>query len=73
MFSGPGEDPASKVRGVRFKYNMLVISHYGFTAVKEIKYSSQHCSDKTMGEKMALYCECCFSNCTKSWSTKLLS
>ena len=34
MFSGPGEDPASKVRGVRFKYNMLVNSHYGFTTVK---------------------------------------
>jgi len=32
-----------------------------------MKYTSQHCCDKTMDVKMALYHECCFLNCTKSW------
>jgi len=39
----------------------------------EMKYSSQHCCDKTMDDKMALYHECCFPNCTKLWWIKLLS
>ena len=42
-------------------------SHNGFATVRELKYASQHCSDKTMDDKMALYRECCFPNCTKSW------
>jgi len=25
-----------------------------------MKYTSQHCCDKTMGAKMSLYRECCF-------------
>jgi len=29
--------------------------------------TSQHGCDKAMGDKMALYRECCFRNCTKSW------
>jgi len=32
-----------------------------------MKYTSHHCSDKTIDEKMALYRECCFTNCTKLW------
>jgi len=31
-----------------------VKSHYEFTTVKDIKYTSQHCCDKTMDGKMAL-------------------
>jgi len=31
-----------------------------------LKYTSQHCCDKTMDDKMALHCESCFTNCTKS-------
>jgi len=30
-------------------------------------YTSQHCCDKTMDGKMALYRECCFPDCKKSW------
>jgi len=33
---------------------------FAFTAVIEMKYTSQHCCDKTMDGKMTLYCECCF-------------
>ena len=52
----------------------LVLQHlavkfrYGFTTIREMK-----CCDKTMDGKMALYRECCFPNCTKSWWKKLLS
>jgi len=37
-----------------------------------MRYTSQHCCDKTMDDKMALHRECCFPNCTKSWWMKLL-
>jgi len=46
--------------------------HYWFTAVREMKYTSQLCCDKTMDGKMALYHKCCFPNCAKSWWIKLL-
>ena len=36
-------------------------------------YTSQHCCDKTMDDKMALYLEFCFPNCKKSWWIKLHS
>jgi len=35
-------------------------SHYGFNTVRQMKYSSQHCCDKTMNGQIALYRECCF-------------
>jgi len=38
-----------------------------------MKYTSQNSFDKTVDGKMALYRECCFPNCTKSWWKKLLS
>jgi len=38
-----------------------------------MKHTSQHCCDKTTDDKSALYRECCFPHCTKSWWTKLLS
>jgi len=38
-----------------------------FITVKEMKYTSQHCCDKTMDGKMVFYRECCFPNRTKSW------
>jgi len=38
-----------------------------------MKHTSQHCCDKTMDVKLALYRECCFLNCTKSWWKKLVS
>jgi len=37
-----------------------------------MKYTSQHCCNKTMDGKMALYRECCFPNYTKSWWIKQL-
>jgi len=39
----------------------------------EVAYTSQHCYDKTLDGKTALYRECCFPNCTKSWWNKFLS
>ena len=38
-----------------------------------MKYASQHCCDKPMDGKMALYRECFFPNYTKPWWTKLFS
>jgi len=38
-----------------------------------MKYTPQHCCDKTIDGKMALYREGCFPNCAKSRWTKLLS
>jgi len=32
-----------------------------------MEYTLQHCCDKVMDGKMALYRECCFPDCTKSW------
>jgi len=32
-----------------------------------MKYTSQHCSDKTTDGKMALNRKCCFPNCARSW------
>ena len=61
----PGVDPASKVRGRGFQYYLEVKSHNSFTTVREMKHVSQHCCDKTMDDKMVLYRECCFPNCTK--------
>jgi len=37
-----------------------------------MRYTSQVC-DKTMNEKMALYRDGCFLNCTILWWKKLLS
>jgi len=34
-----------------------------------MKYTSQHCCDKTMDNKMALHRECCFSNYTNHGKT----
>jgi len=39
---------------------LLVKSHNGFATVREMMYTSQHCCDKTMVDRMALYRECCF-------------
>jgi len=54
-------DPVSKLRGGDF--SDIVKSHNGFAAVREMKNTSQHCCDKTMDGKMALYRECCFQDC----------
>ena len=56
-----GADPASKFRGG----DLVVKSHNSIVTVREMKYTSQSCSDKTMDDKMALYRECCFPDCTK--------
>jgi len=39
---------------------LLAKSHNGFATVREMMYTSQHCCDKTMVDRMALYRECCF-------------
>jgi len=47
-------DPASRVRGGIFQYYLVVEFDYGFTTVREMKYTSQHCCDKTLDGKLAL-------------------
>jgi len=49
------------------------MSHNDFATVREMKYTSQHCSDKTTNDKMAFNRECYFPNCAKSRWIKLLS
>jgi len=65
-------DPASKVRAGRVQKYLVVNSHNDLPTVREMKHTSQQCCDQTMDDKMALYRECCFPNCTKSWWIKLL-
>ena len=71
LVAGNRGDPASKYRGA-----ILVLfgvkTHNGFATVREMKYTSHHCCDKTMDNKMTLYRKCCFSNCKKSWWIKWL-
>ena len=62
----PGQIQPIRLRG-RFQQYLLVKPHYGFTTLGEMKYTSQHFCDKTVDDKIALYCECCFLNCTQSW------
>ena len=45
----------------------------GFTTVRAMKYASQYCCDKIIDDEMTIYHECCFPNCTKLWSIRLLS
>jgi len=49
-----------RLGGGRFQKHLVVKSHYEFIAVREMNYTSQHCCDKTRGDKMVLYRECCF-------------
>ena len=59
-----GADPASKFRGGEAISVIFGIqAPYGFTTVREMKYTSQHCCGKTMDDRTALYRECCFPNC----------
>ena len=67
--STAGADPASKFRVVRaisviFGIQVSSRVHY---CIREMKYTSQDCCDKTMDGQIALYHECCFPNCRKSW------
>jgi len=57
-----GADSASKFTGG---------SQNNFTAIREIKYTSQNCRDKTVDNRIALYRECCFPNGTKSMVNKV--
>jgi len=68
-----GADKAIKVRVGDFNNIWLVKSHYCVITVREMKCTSHQCCGKTMDGKMALNCEFCFPNCTKSWRIKLLS
>jgi len=43
---------------------LLVKSQHWFTIIREMKYNSQHCCNKTMDSKMGLNHECCFLICT---------
>jgi len=61
-----GQIQPMSLRG-RLQLYLLATSHYGFTTLREMKCTSQHFCDKTMDDKMALYCKCCFRNCTQSW------
>jgi len=71
-FFEQGADPASKSMGERFQYNLVVKSHYGFSTAREMKYTSQHCCDKTMDGKMALYRKCCFPICHGEETYKIM-
>jgi len=67
-----GADPASKPRGaISVIFGSQVSLRFDYC--KRMKYTSQHCCAKTMDDKMALYCECCFPNCTKSLWIKFIS
>jgi len=46
---------------------------FRFTAVRVMKYTSQHCCGKTVGSKVDLFRECRSSIWTESWWIKLLS
>jgi len=61
-----GVDPASKVRGA---ISVIFGSQVSLRlrCCKRVKYTSQHCCVKTMDDKMALYREFGFLNCTKPW------
>jgi len=70
--STAGVDPASKLRGrgaIGSQVSLIFDSqsYYGFTTVRQMKYTSQHRCDITMDGQIALYRECCFPNCKKSW------
>jgi len=63
-------DPASNFRGaisVIFGCQVSLNVHYF-----KRDYTSKHCCDKKLDDKMALNSECCFPNCTKAWCKKLL-
>ena len=51
----------------RFQKYLAVKSHNHFPTVREMKHTSQKCCDQRMDDKIALYRECCFPICTKSW------
>jgi len=59
-------DPTGTFRGGDFS-NICDSSHYGFTTVREMKYTSQHCCDKTIDDRLDLHRVGCFPNCKKSW------
>ena len=48
-----GTDSANKAGG-RFQYYLAVKSLKGFATVREMKYTSQHCCDKTMDDRIAI-------------------
>jgi len=53
--------------GGRFLQYLVVKSHNSFATVREVKYATQNCGDKTIDYHMVLYCEYYFPNCTKLW------
>jgi len=63
-----GADPANKVGGSDFS-NIWQPSLITASLLQE-RWSTAYFTtlrDKTMDDKMALYRECCFPICTKSW------
>jgi len=62
-----GSSSKVKAGAGRFQQHLLVKFHNGFAVVREMRYTSQHCWDKRMDDKMALFRECFFPNCTKLW------
>jgi len=59
-----GASPASNVRmrAILLTFGNQVSSRIRSTTVREMKFTSQHCCDKTIGGNVALYRECCFPN-----------
>ena len=58
---------ADKSRGggaISVRFGSQVSQPFG--SAREMKHTSQHCFDKTMDDKMALYRKCCLPNCRKS-------
>jgi len=58
---------AYTVLGGRMRLSKQWLRTTGLATVREMYFSSQHCCDKTMDDKMALYRECCFHNFIKLW------
>jgi len=70
--STQGRIQPARLGGWQFQKYLVVKSHNDFPTVREMKHTSQQCCDQTMDDKMAIYRECCFPNCAKSWWIKLL-
>ena len=57
--------------GGRFQWYLVVKTHTSFATVREIKYTSQHCCDKTMDDKNSLISRMFFSELYKIMVNKV--
>jgi len=62
-----GADPVNLVGAISIIFGSQVSLQVHYCKTDEVGYTSQHCCHKTMDDQIALYRECCFPNCKKSW------